>query len=117
MIEELDSRGVAFKSLTENIDTSSDSGRLVLHIFASLAEFERALLSERTKAGLAAARARGARPGRRPSLSAEQVRHARLLVASGESVSHAAGSMGVHRATLYRALGAAYSQDASRRIA
>lgn len=107
MLAELDEREVSFRSLTENIDTSSASDRLVLHIFASLAEFERSLLSERTRAGLAAARARGARPGRRPSLSGEQIRHARLLVAGGESVSHVAGSMGVHRATLYRALGSA----------
>ncbi|NKY19731.1 recombinase family protein [Tsukamurella spumae] len=107
---ELAERDIALVSITEQIDTSSASGRMVMHIFLVLAEFERALLSERTRAGLAAARARGARPGRRPSLSVEQVRHARLLVAGGESVGHVAGSMGVHRATLYRALGAATAE-------
>lgn len=65
-LSELQERGIEFRSLQENIDTSSPGGRLVFHIFASLAEFERDLIRERTNAGLAAARARGRTGGRPP---------------------------------------------------
>lgn len=106
-VESLDERGVGFRSLTEEIDTSSASGRLTFRLFAALAAFERELLSERTRAGIAAARARGAVPGRRPVITAAQLRQARLLVAGGERVGDVAASMGVGRSTLYRALGAA----------
>ena len=66
LIASLEAKGVAFLSLTENIDTSSPGGRLIFHIFGALAEFERNLIRERTKAGFAAARARG-REGGRPA--------------------------------------------------
>ena len=67
VVEDLAERGVGFKSLTESIDTTTGGGKLVFHVFAALVEFERALIQERTNAGLAAARARG-RKGGRPSV-------------------------------------------------
>lgn len=72
-IRELGERGVSFRSLSDPVDTSTASGRLILTVFAALGEFERELLIERTMAGLAAAKERGVRLGRRPSITAEQV--------------------------------------------
>ncbi|AGS35878.1 hypothetical protein B841_12030 [Corynebacterium maris DSM 45190] len=71
---------MAFRSLQESIDTSSSGGKLVFHIFASLAEFERDLVRERTSAGLKAARARGRVGGRPPMLSGDKLRTARKLL-------------------------------------
>jgi DNA invertase Pin-like site-specific DNA recombinase len=68
-VEALEQRGIGFRSLTESIDTTTSGGRLVFHIFAALAEFERSIIRERTKAGLDAARARGRTGGRPPALS------------------------------------------------
>jgi DNA invertase Pin-like site-specific DNA recombinase len=67
MMDDLNHRGVHFRSLTEEISTTTPGGKLVFHIFAALAEFERGLIIERTRAGMKAARARGVRPGPRPS--------------------------------------------------
>lgn len=110
---DLEERGIALRSLTEGIDTSTAGGRLVLHIFGSIAEFERELIRERTHAGLAAARARGRKGGRRPKLTPAQVRHARALLEHRDddgrttnTYKEVAESLGVARATLYRALGA-----------
>src|SRR5690625_2474449 len=72
-LSELQDRGIEFRSLQENIDTTSPGGRLVFHIFASLAEFERDIITERTNAGLAAARARGRVGGRPPSLTGDKL--------------------------------------------
>ncbi len=80
LIDRLSKRHIHFKSLTESIDTSTSGGMLVFHLMASLAQFERALISERTKAGLAAARARGAQLGRSPRLSPAQCDEALLLL-------------------------------------
>jgi DNA invertase Pin-like site-specific DNA recombinase len=104
IIQTLGQRGVGFQSISENIDTTTAGGRLVFHMMGSLAEFERSLIAERTKAGLSAARARGVRLGRRKALSADQVKHARALIEAGESASDIARSLRVSRATLYRAL-------------
>jgi DNA invertase Pin-like site-specific DNA recombinase len=79
----LDVRGIGFKSIHESIDTTTSAGRLVFHIFGALAECERALIVDRTKAGLAAARERGAKPGRRPLLSAKQVEAVKTMHAGG----------------------------------
>ncbi len=73
-------RGVGFKSLHEALDTTTPGGRLVFHVFAALAEFIRELIVEGTREGLDAARARGARLGRPPAMTAEQLRHARDLL-------------------------------------
>lgn len=104
LVEQLTSRGVHLRSLTEQIDTSSASGRLVLSVFGAMAEFERSLIRERAEAGLVAARARGVKIGRPTALTAEQVSHAGVLVSSGVPVGKVAESLGVGRSTLYRAL-------------
>ncbi|MGU3401346.1 recombinase family protein [Brucellaceae bacterium D45D] len=101
----LSKRGCEFRSLTESIDTSSSGGRLVFHMMGAMAEFERAIISERTKAGMEAARMRGSRIGRRPSLSPEQIDSARRAVELGQrSVIDIAMSNGVHPKTLARLL-------------
>src|SRR3954447_12092946 len=100
------SRGWAFRpSLHEPwADTTSPAGRMVLTVFAGIAEFERALIQERTSAGRTSARARGVRFGRPPKLAADQVALARRLIAEGTSVPEAARILKVHRTTMYRAL-------------
>ncbi len=101
----LGERGVGFRSLTESIDTTTPGGRLVFHVFAALAEFERDLIRERTQAGLSAARARGRRGGRPPAMSGEQVAVARAMYDSHEhTTAKIAEVLGVSRATLYRHL-------------
>lgn len=74
MIKDLNKRGISFKSLQESIDTTTSGGKLIFHIFSALAEFERDLILERTKAGLQAARARGRRGGRPPLLDSRQLK-------------------------------------------
>ncbi len=98
-------RSVGFRSLRENIDTTTSGGKLIFHIFGALAEFERDLIRERTQAGLAAARARGRVGGRPTKLTADQTAMARDLLATGKSGSEVAKAFGVGRSTLYRALG------------
>ena len=94
------------RSLSEPwADTTSPAGRMVLTIFAGIAEFERALIHQRTGSGRAAARARGVRFGRPPKLTAEQVVVARRLIDEGTAVRETARILNVHAATLYRALG------------
>ncbi|MGH7088525.1 MAG: recombinase family protein [Stellaceae bacterium] len=96
-------------------DTTSPAGRMVLTVFAGIAEFERALLHQRTGAGRAAARARGVRFGRPPKLTAEQVGLARRLIEEGTAVRETARILKVHAATLYRALETAAPNEISRR--
>jgi len=108
--EALRTEGVGLKSLKEAIDTDSPTGQLVFHIFGALAEFERALIRERTQAGLQAARARGRRGGRRKRLDAPQRAHAIKLYRSREhTVKDICSLMGISRATLY-----AYVEEASK---
>ena len=107
LVEVLSARGVHLRSLTESIDTSSASGRLVLSVFGALAEFERELIKERTTAGLEAAKARGVRIGRPAAVTDDQLAQARTLVAAGHRVGDVARTLGVGRSTLYRALGGA----------
>lgn len=104
LVEVLSQRGVHLRSLTESIDTSSASGRLVLSVFGALAEFERELIRERTSAGLEAARARGAKIGRPAAVTRDQLSQARTLVSAGHRVGDVAKTLGVGRSTLYRAL-------------
>ena len=83
------------------IETSTAAGRLVFHVFAALAEFERRLIVERTMAGLAAARARG-RKGGRPGLPAEKIAAIQAMVASGSSPTQVCKALGIGRSTLYK---------------
>jgi len=106
IIADLERQGVAFESLTEKIETSSATGKLVFHLFAALAEFERNLIRERTKAGLAAARARGRKGGRKPSLNTKQIREIKALLRDPEAqVSDVAKKYRVSRTTLYKHVG------------
>jgi DNA invertase Pin-like site-specific DNA recombinase len=104
--ERINDSGAGLRSLAEPwADTTSPAGRMVLTIFAGIADFERSLIGERTSAGRAAALARGVRFGPRPALSTEQIVHARRLIEEeGRPVTEAARILNVHRATLYRAL-------------
>lgn len=112
LIADLGTRGIDFRSLSDPIDTNSAGGRLVLHMMGALAEFERALIAERTQAGLQAARRRGQKLGRKPSLTPEQVAIAQRLIQSGESPRAVARSFKVGKSTLYRHLPAAISAAA-----
>lgn len=104
-VNELASRGIAFESVTEAIDTTTASGKLVFNIFASLADFERHLIGERTRPGLAAGRARGRMGGRPPALTSRQLREARLLLTNPHAtVTAVAERYGVSRTTLYKGL-------------
>ena len=104
-VEGLEARKIGFRSLTEAIDTTSAGGKLVFHIFAALAEFERGIIRERTRAGLDAARARGKVGGRPRSLGAEEIRQAKALLTDPEiRVKDVAKRLGVSEATLYRHL-------------
>jgi len=101
-------RGIEFRSLTDGIDTTTAGGRLVFHIMGALAEFERDLIQERTKAGLRAAKKRGKRLGRPPMLSPAQIAHAKAAIETKrETVSGMAEILGVNRSTVQRAIGAA----------
>jgi DNA invertase Pin-like site-specific DNA recombinase len=105
IIHDLNHRGIGFRSLTEAIDTTSSGGRLVFHIFGALAEFEHSLIRERTMAGLAAARARGRLGGRKPVLSAADVRKAVAMLADPAiTKAEVSKHFGVSRVTLNAAL-------------
>lgn len=105
IIDDLQKRGVGFRSLTEAIDTTSTGGRLVFHIFGALAEFEHSLIRERTIAGLAAARARGRRGGRKLAMSKTDVRKAAAMLSDPAiTKTEVARHFGVSRVTLNAAL-------------
>ena len=107
-VEEMEGKGVGFRSLTESVDTTTSGGRLIFHIFAALAEFERSVIRERTTAGLAAAKARGRVGGRPPSLSAADIEVARTLLAEGSlTTTQVAKRLGVAVSTLYKHIPAA----------
>ena len=100
--ESLRTQGVGLRSLKEAIDTESSAGQLVFHIFGALAEFARALIRERTRAGLAAARARGRVGGRRKRLDEDRRRHAVELYRSRQrTVKEICALVGISRSTLY----------------
>lgn len=102
LIEDLRQRGVNFRSLTDSIDTGTPMGRFFFHVMGALAEMERELIVERTRAGLAAARAEGRIGGRRPKLTAEQWAQAGRLIAAGESRQRVAFIYDVGISTLYQ---------------
>jgi DNA invertase Pin-like site-specific DNA recombinase len=104
-VEDLEASGIGFRSLTEAIDTTSAGGKLVFHIFAALAEFERGIIRERTRAGLDAARARGKVGGRPRTIGEAEIRQAQALLRDSEiRVADVAKRLGVSEATLYRHL-------------
>jgi DNA invertase Pin-like site-specific DNA recombinase len=98
----LEERGVGFRSLKESIDTTTATGRLIFHIFAALAEFEREMIRERAAAGRAAARARGETGGRPSAVTPEKLAAVRALLETKRTVAQAAAAVGVGRSTLYR---------------
>ncbi|CAN7573189.1 recombinase family protein [Agrobacterium tumefaciens] len=104
MVESLKRRGIGFVSLTESIDTSSAGGQLIFHILAALAEFEKSLIRERTIAGIAAAKARGKLPGRRPALTEVQCMEIRATLNSGVSLREVARNYNVHPRTVLRGI-------------
>ena len=106
IVTELKERGIALLSLEEKIDTSSAAGELIFHVFGAIAHFERRLIAERTKDGVAAARAKGKQPGRRP-LDPDKAKAALSLVAAGMSPTDAARQLGLGRATVYREMASA----------
>jgi hypothetical protein len=107
LMQELERREIGFKSFAEAIDTTSPGGRLAYHLFASLEEFERSVLRERTRAGLEAARQRGRRGGRPRSFNTEKLNAARRLLNAGTPVREVAVALGVSVPTIYRHLPAA----------
>jgi DNA invertase Pin-like site-specific DNA recombinase len=97
----LKDRGIGLVSLEEKIDTSSAAGELIFHVFGAIAHFERRLISERTKDGIAAARAKGKRPGRQP-LDMKKVEAAIKLIEAKTPPAEAARQLGLGRSTIYR---------------
>ena len=105
IITDLNQREIGFKSLTEAIDTTSATGRLVFHIFGALAEFEHSLIRERTIAGLDAARARGRKGGRKPSMSENDIKKAKAMLSDPQiTKTEVAKHFGVSRVTLNSSL-------------
>jgi DNA invertase Pin-like site-specific DNA recombinase len=106
-IKDLQERDIGFKSITENIDTTTPGGKLVFHIFGALAEFERDLIRERTRAGLDAARARGRTGGPKPKVTPQKAAMAQALYDSkdnkdSKTVKEICQGLGMSRATFYR---------------
>ncbi len=106
-VDALRERGIGFKVLTgalANIDTNTPDGRLMLQVIGAMAEFERELIKDRTRAGLAAAKAQGRTGGRPAVMDADKLTVAKARRSEGQSVTTIAKALGVSRATLYRAL-------------
>lgn len=103
LVTDLQRKEVGFRVLTDNIDTTTATGRLVFHLFAALAEFERSLIVERTRAGLEAARARGRKGGRPAKMTPARIRMAMTLMADPSNAAQdVAAQLGVSTSTLYR---------------
>ena len=106
LVTTLEEQKIGFESLQEKIETTSASGKLVFHVFAALAEFERNLISERTRAGLKAARARGRLGGRKPKLKQKDIREIKALLKDPNiPVSDIAKRFGVSRTAIYDRVG------------
>jgi DNA invertase Pin-like site-specific DNA recombinase len=103
LVEDLNAKGIGFASLTESIDTTTSNGKLIFHIFCSLAEFERNVIRERTMAGLASARARGRKGGRTQTITEKKIAQATTLAeTSNDSISDICKSLGISRSTYYK---------------
>ncbi len=102
ILEKIDAAGASFRSLTEAIDTSGPAGRMMMQMLGCFAEFERAMVRERTRAGLTAARAQGRTGGRRPKLLAQQRSEILGILAAGRTGADVARIFRVHRATISR---------------
>ena len=102
LVGQLHQQGVHFKSLTDAIDTGTPSGRFFFHVMASLAEMERELTGERTRAGLEVARQLGRKGGRKRKMTNSKIESARKLLASGMPPRDVAKNLGVSVPTLYR---------------
>lgn len=102
IMKSLNETGVGFRSLTEEINTTTPGGRLVFHVMAAISEFERDLIRERTAAGLKAAKARGRTGGRPRKMTDEKVKAAKRLLSSGTPVRDVADMLGISIPTLYR---------------
>jgi DNA invertase Pin-like site-specific DNA recombinase len=104
VLAQLDGRGVGFRSLTEALDTSTSGGRLVFSVFGAIAQFERELITERTRAGLAAAKAQGRVGGRPRTMTQANIDYARDQRTRGTSWNDIAASLRVSRSTVQRSL-------------
>ncbi|OGJ97379.1 MAG: resolvase [Candidatus Raymondbacteria bacterium RIFOXYC2_FULL_50_21] len=103
VVKSLNDRGIGLKSLQENIDTTTSGGKLIFHMFGSLAEFERDIIRERTLAGLKAARARGRRGGRPSVMDAKKIQMAKVMLKDkNNSIADICRTLGLSKATLYR---------------
>ena len=102
MVSELNKQGIQFKSLTDSIDTGTTSGRFFFHVMASLAEMERELTIERTRAGLEVAKKLGRKGGRKPKMTDSKIESAKKLLSSGVPPKEVAKNLGVSGSTLYR---------------
>lgn len=105
-VTRLEKHGVGFRSITEAIDTTTPGGRLVFHLFGALGQFERDLIRERTRAGLAAAAVRGRKGGRKPVVTDDKLRRAREMVTKGLTIREAATRLKVGKTALYEAFAA-----------
>ncbi len=104
-VNSLQTKGIGFKCLQENIDTTTSSGKLIFHIFSALAEFERSIIRERTQAGLIAARARGRKGGRPPAMDQRQIKIAHTLYTSqASSIAEIYKTLKISKTTLYKYL-------------
>lgn len=102
LVGELQQQGIQFKSLTDSIDTGTASGRFFFHVMASLAEMERELIVERTRAGLEVARQLGRKGGRKRKMTDSKIKAAKKLLASGVPPRDVASNLGISVPTLYR---------------
>ena len=112
ILDKVEKAGAGFHSLTENIDSITPSGRMMMHMLGSFAEFEREMVRERTQAGLRAARAQGRGGGRRPKLTPQQQAEVLAMLGVGRSAADIARIFRVHRTTISRIAGTATVKDA-----
>ena len=103
-VNQLEKSGAGLQSLTEAIDTTTPGGLLIFHVFGALAQFERDLIRERTRAGLSAAASRGRRGGRKPVVTADKLSRAKALIGKGLTVREAASRLKIGKTALYDAL-------------